>query len=51
MGRGGKGAALRTVLRRIGNVIITASVKNSEIAFGGLLGSALKIWWISGCFP
>lgn len=34
-----------------GRATRTAAVKNSVITSGGLLGSFLKMWWISGCLP
>lgn len=41
----------RTVPNRIGKVAKTAPEKNKEIMMFGFLGSARKIWWISGSFP
>lgn len=41
----------RTIAARIGIVTKIANKKTSMIIGGGLLGSALKIWLILGCFP
>lgn len=30
---------------------MTAAVKNRVMILGGLFGSGLKMWWISGNFP
>jgi hypothetical protein len=40
-----------TAPNRIGTVAKTVPTKNSEIINGPLLGSALKMWLISGSFP
>ena len=40
-----------TAPNRTGTVASTAPTKNSEIINGPLLGSALKMWLISGSFP
>lgn len=34
-----------------GSAAITAPAKTIVIIFGGLFGSDLKVWWISGSFP
>lgn len=39
------------MIRRAGKAVITAAVKKMEITLGGLVGSGLKMWWISGSFP
>ena len=41
----------RTVPSKTGTVARTARTKNKEIIFGPLLGSALKMWWISSNCP
>ena len=40
-----------TAPNTIGSVVIAAIVKNNTMTMFGLLGSALKIWWISGNLP
>ncbi len=41
----------RTVPSRVGRAAITAPANTSVTIFGGLLGSALKVWRISGSLP
>ena len=36
---------------KTGSAMTTAATNNNVMSFGGLLGSDLKIWWISGSLP
>ena len=40
-----------TAPSKMGRAAITAAAKTNVMIFGGLVGSDLKMWWISGSFP
>ena len=40
-----------TAPSKMGRAAITAAAKTNVMTFGGLVGSDLKMWWISGSFP
>lgn len=51
MGRSGDGFEDHTTMSKVGSATTTAPANIMVIIFGGLCGSDLKMWWISGSFP
>ena len=51
MGRAGDVFEDHTTTTKVGSAATTAPANTMVIIFGGLFGSDLKMWWISGSFP